>query len=73
MEYFNSLDQMLQVFWYIALGSSLIFIIQAIMTFIGMDATEGLDADFDSDFVGGDSEFQLFSFRNFVNFLTFQT
>ncbi|WP_238379263.1 serine protease [Cytophaga hutchinsonii] len=39
------------------------------MTFFGSDATDGLDADFDGDLESGDSTFQLFSFRNLINFL----
>ncbi|MBD81522.1 MAG: serine protease [Crocinitomicaceae bacterium] len=69
MEYLQSLDTLLRTFWYIALGSSLIFAIQTVLTFMGADATDGLDADFDGDMDGGDSAFQLFSFRNLINFL----
>lgn len=39
------------------------------MTFIGLDAHDGLDADFDGDMSGGDTPFQLFSLRNLINFL----
>lgn len=44
------------------------FIIQAILTFIGIDSSDGVEADFDGDF-DGDAPFQLFSLRNLVNFL----
>lgn len=69
MEFFSSMEPLLQTFWYIALAASLIFIIQTIMTFAGMDATDGVDADFNSDLSGTDAPFQLFSLRNLVNFL----
>ncbi len=69
MELLDNLDPLLRIFWYIAIPTSLIFIIQTIMTFFGSDATDGLDADFDGDLESGDSTFQLFSFRNLVNFL----
>lgn len=70
MEFFQSLEPLLRIFWYIALPVSLIFVIQTIMTFVGADAGDGLEADFDGDLGGsGDHEFQLFSFRNLVNFL----
>ncbi|MGN6645589.1 MAG: serine protease [Cytophaga sp.] len=69
MEYFDSLDPLLRVFWYIALPASVIFLIQTIMTFFGGDTADGLDADFDGDLEDGDSHFQLFSFRNLINFL----
>jgi hypothetical protein len=39
------------------------------MTFAGADAHDGLDADFNSDLTGTDAPFQLFSFRNLINFL----
>jgi len=69
MNFFNTLDPVLKTLWFIALPASLIFIIQGIMTFVGVDATDGLDADFDSDLSDGDSTFQLFTFRNLINFL----
>jgi hypothetical protein len=56
-------------FWFIALPASLIFIIQTIMTFMGADASDGTDADFDNDLQGTDAPFQLFSLRNLINFL----
>lgn len=70
MEFFNAMDPMLRMFWYIALPATLIFIIQTIMTFVGGDAGDGLEADFDGD-LGGDHDmgFQLFSLRNLINFL----
>lgn len=69
MEFFENMDSLLRGFWYIAIPVSLIFIFQTIMTFVGMDASDGLDADFDGDMHGGDAPFQLFSLRNLINFL----
>lgn len=66
---FENLDPLLRIFWFVAIPTSLVFVIQTIMTFIGMDATDGLEADFDSDLNHGDAPFQLFSFRNLINFL----
>jgi len=42
-----------------------------ILTFLGMDSNSDLDADFDGDMHTdhGNAPFQLFTFRNFVNFL----
>lgn len=70
MDFLTQLDPMLQMFWYIALPVSVIFIIQTIVTFIGMDSSDGASADFDSN-LNGDAgvPFQLFSFRNLINFL----
>ncbi len=39
------------------------------MTFAGVDSHDGLSADFDSDLSHGDTPFQLFTFRNLINFL----
>ena len=68
-EFFASMDGTQQFYWYIAIGASVIFIIQTIMTFIGADSDTGVDADFDGNLDGGDSPFQLFSLRNLINFL----
>lgn len=48
-----SLTLSMKILWGITLSSSLVFIIQSIMTFIGADAGDsGLDADFDGSFDG---------------------
>lgn len=71
METFRQLDGAIQVFWIIAAVSSLVFVIQAVITFMGM----GSDVDFDTDLssgvdgLDGDSFAGFFSFRNLVNFL----
>lgn len=71
MDIFNDLDPLLRIFWYMAIPVSLIFIIQTIMTFMGGDASDGLDADFDGDMAhdGAEGPLQIFSLRNLVNFL----
>ncbi|MFN7273652.1 MAG: serine protease, partial [Bacteroidota bacterium] len=69
MEILENLDPLLKTFWYIAIPTSIIFILQTVMTFVGADATDGLEADFDGDLSGGDAPFQLFSLRNLINFL----
>jgi len=69
MEFFDSMEPLLRTFWYIALPATLIFLIQSVMTFMGMDGHDGVDADFDSNLSGTDAPFQLFSLRNMVNFL----
>lgn len=69
MEFFENMDTLLQTFWFIAIPTSLVFLIQTIMTFVGVDTSDGLHADFDGDLSDGDSTFQLFSLRNLINFL----
>lgn len=69
MEFFDNLEPLLRTYWFIALPVTIVFLIQSVMTFIGLDATDGVDADFDGDTSGGEAPFQLFSFRNLINFL----
>ena len=80
-EWYNALPSTLQVYWVIALVTSLIFLIQMVLTFIGIgDADTDVDFGGDAD-LGGDAGFsdgdtldtggamQLFTIRNFINFL----
>jgi membrane protein implicated in regulation of membrane protease activity len=69
MDMFETMDPLLKTFWFVAIPTSLIFLIQTVMTFIGVDASDGLEADFDGDLSAGDAPFQLFSLRNLINFL----
>ena len=69
MEILENLEPLLKTFWFVAIPTSIIFLIQAIMTFIGVDSSDGLEADFDSNLSEVDAPFQLFSLRNLINFL----
>lgn len=69
MDILTNLEPLLKTFWFVALPTSLIFIIQTIMTFLGVDSSDGIDADFDGNLEGADAPFQLFSLRNLINFL----
>lgn len=66
-EWWITLDLYMKVLWIITLSASLIFIVQTILTFIGMDSDGGLDTPDSGDF-NGEFPFQLFTFRNFINF-----
>lgn len=68
-EFFSSMETIQEIYWYIAIGASIIFIIQTVMTFMGADADSGIDADFDGNLDSSDAPFQLFSLRNLINFL----
>lgn len=68
-EFFSEMPVLQQGFWYLAFFASLIFIFQTIMTFLGTDASADLDADFDGDFHNVEAPFDLFTFRNLINFL----
>lgn len=67
--WWTSLSTAMQVLWAITLSASLIFVIQTVMTFLGMGDH---DADFDLDTSDGsfdaDPSMNLLTFRNLVNF-----
>ena len=71
--WWGSLDPFMQTLWGIAIFSSAVFIIQSIMTFVGMDSETNFDGDFDGDMsadgAGESTPFQLFTFRNLINFM----
>ena len=72
MDLFNSLEPLQKFFWTIACCASLVFIIQTVMTFVGL----GTDTDVDAGPMDGSVDSMedgalsgVFSFRNLVNFL----
>ena len=67
--WWSDLEMMQKLLWCIAAASTFIFVVQAILTFVGMDSHGGLDVDADTSGADGDYPFQLFTFRNLVNFL----
>ncbi|WP_312324841.1 NfeD family protein [Soonwooa sp.] len=69
LDFLQGMDSLQQAFWWIAIAASLIFLVQTILTLIGSDASDGINADFDGNLDHADAPFQLFSFRNLVNFL----
>lgn len=75
INWYGSLAPMMQVFWTCAIVASAIFLIQMVLTMLGMDSNS-VDVDFDvSDFSGAGGStmdmgggLSLFSIRNLVNF-----
>ena len=65
--WWSSLDLYLKIMWGMAIPFSVIFIIQMIMTFIGMGDQGEISGDADADSDTG-MPFQFFTFRNFINF-----
>lgn len=70
-EWWTSLDLFMKILWCIAIASSLIFIVETVLTFIGADVDFDADADFDvpDGAFEGDPSMNLYTFRNLVNFL----
>jgi len=74
MEFFSALEPLQRLFWSIAGVATLIFLIQTILTFIGLGTDSDIDAGpADMDTVGDVTDDGglngVFSFRNLVNFL----
>jgi hypothetical protein len=68
-EMFQSLDAWMQVFWGCAIVGSAIFVIQMVLTLMGMDSSD-MDVDFDGpDTMDLGGSISLFSIKNFVNFI----
>lgn len=68
-DFFNGMTTLQQAFWYLAFFASAIFLFQTILTFLGTDASADVDADFDGEFHNVEAPFELFTFRNLINFL----
>ena len=73
--WYGSLEPSLRVYWGIAIFASVVFLIQMVLTFLGLGDTDGGDFDtggFDSDGSGETMDtggaMSLFTVRNFVNF-----
>lgn len=67
MDKFLALELPMQIFWGIALITSVFFVVQTIMAFMGLDSDTDDGAGFDDVEMEGLSGY--FSFRNLVNFL----
>ena len=66
---YGAMPLLLQIFWGCAVVASLIFLVQMVLTLIGMDSSD-MDVDFDGantmDLGGG---LNLFTIKNFIGFL----
>lgn len=69
MEILENFDFLLRTFWFVAIPTSLIFVIQTLMTLVGANSSDGLETDFGEGLDGADAPFQFFSLRNLINFL----
>ncbi len=68
--WWTAMDIMTKTVWIVAIITSLIFVIQMIMTFVGMDSNADFSGEVGDTSMGdaGSFPFQLFTFRNFINF-----
>jgi len=72
MDFFNSLETSQKFFWAIAVCASLVFVIQTVLTFVGLGADTDVDAgpiDSAGDVTEDGGLNGVFSFRNLINFL----
>ncbi|MDR3094198.1 MAG: serine protease [Bacteroidales bacterium] len=68
MDWLNSLEPVLKAYWMMAGVATLIFAIQTVLTFAGLDGGgDGADTDFSGD-ASTEGAFPFFSLRNLVNF-----
>jgi len=66
---YNALEPLQKIFWACALIASLFFIVQFVLTLLGMDHTD-IDVDFDgSDTMDLGNGLNIFSMKNLVNFI----
>lgn len=69
MEFLENYEPLLKGFWYIALPVSLFFLLQTVMTFMGVGGTD-TDVELETEnHDSTDAPFELFSLRNLINFL----
>ncbi|MGM9767574.1 MAG: NfeD family protein [Candidatus Cryptobacteroides sp.] len=68
-EWWSALDLFMKILWGIAIATSLIFLVETILTFIGIDHDMDTDFDMADGSFETDASMNLYTFRNLVNFL----
>jgi membrane protein implicated in regulation of membrane protease activity len=69
-QWWDALSSPHQVFWFIAIISSVLFFIQFVLSFIGMESSNS-DFDTHTDIGSVDHEFSALSIRSIIAFFTF--
>lgn len=64
------MDSFEKVFWYFAIPFTIVFIIQTILTFVGMGDEGDFDGVDENEAGDGGTSFQIFTVRNFIIFFT---
>ena len=69
--WWSSLSVLSKILWGVTLAATLVFIIQSVLTFIGADMDSNTDFDMDASDISGDLDggINLYTFRNFINFI----
>ena len=75
--WWSSLTVIMKILWAVTLSASLVFVIQSVMTFLGLGGDTDLDAggidtidgDVDPGSFDADPGMNLYTFRNLINFL----
>ncbi|MBX2845706.1 MAG: hypothetical protein KTR13_05765 [Saprospiraceae bacterium] len=68
-DWWEGMSNLQQIYWAIAIPSTLIFLIQAVLIFIGGDLDMETDVDMEIETDTG-TGFQFFSIKNFIGFFT---
>ena len=68
-EWWSALDLFMKILWGIAIATSLIFLVETVLTFIGIDHEMDTDFDVPDGSFEADASMNLYTFRNLVNFL----
>jgi membrane protein implicated in regulation of membrane protease activity len=68
MEFWSSTPTLARIFWIVAATASVVFVVQAIITFSGISGHEDMQTD-DASAMDDNGAFQVFTLRNFITFL----
>lgn len=68
--WWEGLSTLARIYWIVAFPSTLLFVIQLVITFIGGDADSDIDADHDGTLDSDSGGLHIFTFKNLVAFFT---
>jgi hypothetical protein len=69
MDWIDKLEPMLQVFWYLAIPVSLIFLLKFVFSLFSIETTEIEDISLSDGLEIESGDFDIFTFHNLLNFL----
>jgi len=68
--WWSGLDAIAKFFWAISIPSTLILVLQIVLSFMGHDSDGDVDVDVDTDFDADGGGFSIFTVKNVLGFLT---